>query len=94
MGFGGAVSAMITSLKNNDRRKKLNHFYKEKSYAVKKDNFNNYDFPEATPELLEKIKNDLIVYNRKKAITTIILTVIIIIISIFGFVFIDPLIIN
>lgn len=94
MGFGGAVSAMITSLKNNNRRKKKNHFSKEKNYAVKKDNIHNYDFPEATPELLEKIKNDLIIYNRKNTITTIIFMAIIIVISIFGFVFISHLMIN
>lgn len=88
MSFGGAVSAMITSLKNNDRRKKKTPFSKEKNYVVKKDNIDNYDFPEATPELLEKIKKELTDYNRKKAITTTILTVIIIIISLFGFVFI------
>ena len=91
MGFGGAVSAMITSLKNNNRRKKRNPFSKEKDYAVKKDTINNYTFPEATPELLEKIKNDLIIHNRKKTITTIILTAIIIIIFIFGFVLVNQL---
>lgn len=56
MGFGGAAQAMINSLKNNSRRKKRTHFDKNKASGYHIRTKSEYDFPEATPKVLEQIR--------------------------------------
>ena len=64
MSFGGAVSAMITSIKNNTRLRRKSYLNQnilikdEKALIDKK----------ATPEQLEAIRNRLIEENRQKRI--------------------------
>ncbi|QCX37113.1 hypothetical protein FF125_01165 [Aureibaculum algae] len=70
MSFGGAVSAMVTSLKNN-KRSRVSTFEKLKDYK-------NIDYGEgkidkkATPEQLKAIREKLQKENRKKRIITIV----------------------
>ena len=59
MGFGGSVAAMITSLKNNDRRKNRTQFDKDKAGGYGDGQKVEFDFPEVTPEVLKDIRNRL-----------------------------------
>lgn len=69
---------MITSLKNNKRRRK-NHVPFNKN---KLGNHNNekpeYDFPEATPEVLAKIKSDIIKEQKSQLVKTIIIFIVLV----------------
>ncbi len=76
MGFGSATG-MITSLRNNCRRKVHAAFVKEKIYKTKKGSLKDYDFPNATPELLEEIRQKLKAYNRKMFIQNLIITILV-----------------
>lgn len=75
MGFGGAVSAMITSLKNNSRQKKRAHFDKNSTGGYGDYQKPEYNFPEATPQVLrqvrEKMENQKKVFQRKAIIVGI-----------------------
>ena len=66
MSFGGSVSSMIASLKNNKRKRKsafekLEKYQKESSDAL---HFENT----ATSEDLEKIRTDILKYKKRKFI--------------------------
>ncbi len=76
MGFGGSVQAMITSLKNNDRRrKKRKPFDKDKVGGYGESSKPEYDFPEATPEVLSEIRERLRKERKTRMIKIIIVTV-------------------
>ena len=70
MGGEGAMMSMINSLKNNNRRRK-NHipFGKDKSGGYSKEK-PIYDFPAATPEVLEKIKSNMIREQKVQRVKT------------------------
>lgn len=59
MGFGGVVAAMITSLKNNDRRKQRTQFDKDKAGGYGNGEKVEFDFPEVTPQVLRSIRDRL-----------------------------------
>jgi len=59
MGGEGAMMAMITSLKNNSRRKNRNQFNKDKLVGYGNGEKMEFDFPEVTPEILRKIRDRL-----------------------------------
>ncbi len=66
MGFGGTVSAMITTLKNNKRDRKST-FDTLKDHNRKTKNYNKLVFnKEASKEQLQKIRNSIQKENRKK----------------------------
>ncbi|MCK7590201.1 hypothetical protein M0G43_06430 [Subsaxibacter sp. CAU 1640] len=59
MGGEGAMMAMITSLKNNSRRKNRTQFDKGKAGGYGDGQKVEFDFPEVTPEVLKDIRNRL-----------------------------------
>ncbi|CAL2088345.1 conserved hypothetical protein [Tenacibaculum sp. 190524A05c] len=66
MGFGGSVSAMITTLKNNKRDRKST-FDTLKDHNKKTKNHDKLVFDkEASKEQLQKIRNSIQKENRKK----------------------------
>lgn len=60
MGGEGAMMAMITSLKNNSRRKKRTQFDKDKLGGYGDGERVEFDFPEVTPEILKSIRERLL----------------------------------
>lgn len=86
MSFGGAVSAMVTSIKNNKRKRpsafeNINRFEGDYNTQLQ---FNK----KATPHQLEKIRTKLQEENRKRLIKYIVLLTIVIsvVIYLIGFV--------
>lgn len=78
MGGEGAMMHMITSLKNNKRRrKKLKSFGRDivGSYGNERP---IYDFPEATPEVLAKIKSDFVKEQKMLRIKTFVVSILIV----------------
>lgn len=83
MGGGGSIAGMITSLKNNNRRKVRIPFSKNKIYKIKKETLDDYDFPDSTPEQLKIIRERLIAYNRQVAIKSSVITITIVILIVY-----------
>jgi len=66
MSFGGAVSSMITSLRNNEKlRSKRKHFDKNAVGSYSEKAKPEYDLPEATPRVLRSIKTKMQEDQRK-----------------------------
>lgn len=59
MGGEGAMMAMITSLKNNNRRKKRTQFDKDKLGGYGNLEKVEFDFPEITPDVIKNIRDRL-----------------------------------
>lgn len=79
MGGEGAISGMITSLKNNNRRRKHHTpFSNDRSGGYDKGK-PIYDFPEATPEVIETIKLRMLKEQKNQRIITFLIFVCIII---------------
>ena len=79
MGGEGAMMAMITSLRNNNRRKNRTRFDKDKLGGYDDGQKIEFDFPEVTPEVLIKIRDRLqnermVLLWKRKIIFAIILT--------------------
>ncbi len=84
MSFGGSVSAMITSLKNNSRSKnRKSYFKKDKSFSNKENEKNVFLDKKATPEQLEAIQKNIRKNNRKDRIVNVIILTITIILTVF-----------
>ena len=67
MSFGGSVSSMISSLKNNARNKRKNYFDRDNSISKHKNKKRNALLDKkATPEQLEQIRNNMIQENKKE----------------------------
>ena len=79
MSFGGAVSAMMTSLKNN-KRTRVSAFNKLKGYDGIKYKKGRIE-KKATPEQLKKIREKLQRENKKDLLITIIVIVSLLILS-------------
>lgn len=77
MGFGGAVQAMITTLKNNEKMRSKRSKFKTSVGSYRRKQKPEYDFPEATPELLETIKEKLQKEQRRRMVIVWVLTVLI-----------------
>jgi len=80
MSFGGSVSAMITTMKNNSRRKKRSHFDRNSLH----ENGSNEKFNEllkrtASPEQLEAIRAKVKADKKRTLIKTTVFSVIILI---------------
>ena len=88
MGFGGAVGAMITSLKNN-KRSRVSTFKKLENYKDVKYKEGLIE-KKATPHQLKEIREKLQKENRKKLIITILyfiisFTIIIVLLNVIKF---------
>ncbi|MGS2725159.1 hypothetical protein ACU8DI_01020 [Psychroserpens sp. BH13MA-6] len=86
MGGAGSMMHMITSLKNNKRRHK-NHVPFRKNNAENR--FKEkpaYDFPEATPEILMKIKAETIKTQRTILMRTIVIFIVLVVLLILAFI--------
>ena len=69
MSFGGAVSAMAASLRNNARKKRKTYFDRDNSHSENKnENRNTLLEKKATPEQLAEIRKEMIKENRKERI--------------------------
>ena len=67
MSFGGSVSAMISSLKNNARAKRKTYFDRDISFSNKMEKSRNALLDKkATPKQLNEIRKSLIKENRKE----------------------------
>ena len=88
MSFGGAVSAMITSLKNNSRDRKTLYDYKD-LYKTKSKNKIYVTDKKATPEQLERIRTEMRAYNRKYALKLYGMTILGVVLLIGMFLFIS-----
>ena len=56
MGFGGAVQSMISSLKNNEKMRSKRTKFKNTLGGNNSESKTEYNFPEATPEMLKKLR--------------------------------------
>ena len=84
MSFGGSVSAMITSLKNNSRSKnRKSYFKKDKSFSNKENEKNVFLDKKATPEQLEAIRKNIRKNNRRDKMVNVIILVFAIIVTAF-----------
>jgi len=77
MGFGGSVQAMITTLKNNEKMRSKRGDFKRtvhnSGYSKQKP---EYDFPEATPQMLNEIKERLQKEGKRRTYKVVALTII------------------
>ncbi|WP_127844774.1 hypothetical protein [Psychroflexus aestuariivivens] len=79
MGFGGSVSAMITSLKNNSRGKRQSYFDKKQNHSKsKKQNKNPLLEKKASPEQLQEIRMRLKKENKRNTLLILAVTFIVI----------------
>lgn len=86
MGFGGAVSSMITSLKNNARGKRNTYFDRDNRVSKEKIEINKLLEKKATPEQLHKIRKEIAESNKKnqiKNVKIIIITVVLLLLIYF-----------
>lgn len=74
MSFGGSVSAMISSIKNNTRAKRKTFFDRDETSIINAKNKRNFlHFKQATPEQLNFFKKKLILKNKRDRISVLIL---------------------
>lgn len=59
MSFGGSAQAMITTLKNNEKMRSKRDKFKKTMGGYGSKAKPEYDFPEATPKVLNDIRNKL-----------------------------------
>jgi hypothetical protein len=91
MSFGGSVSAMISSIKNNTRSKRKTYFDRDNSNSRKGLNSkrNKLLDKKASPELLAKIKSEMIEESRRTKIKNRIIIILSILVTILIFLFIQ-----
>ncbi|SDW19122.1 hypothetical protein SAMN05444411_101249 [Lutibacter oricola] len=65
MNFGGAVSAMVTSIKNNARPKRKTYFDRDNKPSKKKKERNALLEKKATPQQLLKIRQTIKLENKE-----------------------------
>jgi hypothetical protein len=85
MGFGGAAQSMITILKNNEKMRSKRTKFKKTLGGNNSIEKTEYNFPEATPEMLKKLRERLQKEQRHQSIKQFIILVISIAITIFIF---------
>ncbi|RYH75691.1 hypothetical protein EVU94_01655 [Flavobacteriaceae bacterium 144Ye] len=73
MGFGGSAQSMITILKNNEKMRNRRDKFKKTLGGYDNKRKTEYDFPEATPEVLKEIKERLIKERKQRFIKIAIL---------------------
>ncbi|WP_299228571.1 hypothetical protein [uncultured Psychroserpens sp.] len=83
MGGEGSMMHALTSLKNNNRRRKQRRPFSKNSLNNHRSEKPVYDFPEATPEVMTKIKLDMVKNQKSERIVSIFIFIIIAILIIF-----------
>lgn len=73
MGFGGAAQSMITILKNNEKMRSKRTKFKKTLGGNNSIEKTEYNFPEATPEMLKKLRERLQKEQRQQALKQFIL---------------------
>lgn len=97
MSFGGSVSSMITSLKNNARSKRKTYFDRDNTSSKnQKKEKNALLDKKASPELLAKIKKEIIEENKRVLIKNLVITILsiltlILIIALIRFYYLDSI---
>lgn len=81
----GAVQSMISSLKNNEKMRSKRTKFKKTLGGNNSIEKTEYNFPEATPEMLKKLRERLQKEQRHQSIKQFIILVISIAITIFIF---------
>jgi hypothetical protein len=85
MSFGGAVSAMISSLKGNSRRKERTHFNRKELKAKGSNEiYSKLLKRKATPEQLAEIRAKVKTEKRRVLIKTIVFTILLLMALYFG----------
>ena len=82
MGFGGAAQSMITILKNNEKMRSKRTKFKKTLGGNNSIEKTEYNFPEATPEMLKTLRERLQKEQRQLMIKRFILFGVILIITI------------
>ena len=77
MGFGGSAQAMITILKNNEKMRSKRAKFKRSVSGSGTKVKPEYDFPEATPKMLQDIRTRLQRERKRMMVKVVILTVIV-----------------
>ena len=85
MGFGGSAQSMITILKNNEKMRSRRTKFKNNLGGNNSVEKTEYSFPEATPEMLKKLRERLQKEQRQQSIKQCIILVISVIITVFIF---------
>ena len=75
MSFGGSVSAMISSLKNNSRAKRKSYFDNKNNKYSNENEKKSVAYKKATPEQIAEIKNKLMKENKKERLKNIIFVI-------------------
>ena len=88
MSFGGSVSAMLSSLKNNSRKKRKTIFDKD-GHTNSGRHLNNLINKKATPEQLAEIKQKLDKQNKKARKKNLIILTIVVIFIVLSFVYLS-----
>lgn len=73
MSFGGSVSAMIASLKNNARPKRKTYFDRDAKSLKRNKKRNPLLDIKATPEQIKKIRKSITFENRRERIKSIVI---------------------
>lgn len=73
MGFGGSAQSMITILKNNEKMRSKRTKFKKTLGGNNSNEKTEYNFPEATPEMLKKLRERLQKEQRQQALKQFIL---------------------
>lgn len=90
MSFGGSVSAMISSIKNNARSKRKTYFDRNNSASKNKDGKRNALLDKkATSEQLEEIKRKMSIENKQIRNKNILIYSCAIILILLGIVYLD-----
>ena len=77
MSFGGSVSAMLSTIKNNARAKRITYFDRDNKLSKNGEEKRNPLLnKKATPEQLAEIRNRLIKENQKNRIKNLLIIVI------------------
>ena len=83
MGGEGSMMHMITSLKNNKRRQKYHKPFHKRRDATHGTSKPVYDFPEATPEILAKIKSEMIKDQKSQLVKTVAIFIVLVLLIIY-----------
>ncbi|MCB0445690.1 MAG: hypothetical protein KDC68_08595 [Gelidibacter sp.] len=69
MGFGGSVQSMIAIIKNNEKMRSSRKKFKKTLGGYGSHSKPEYNFPKATPEILQEIRERLKKEQKKRVIS-------------------------
>jgi hypothetical protein len=73
----GVVQTMITTLKNNEKMRSKRDKFKRSVGGFSRTGKPEYDFPKATPKMLNDIKDKLRKEHKRRMIKVVVLTIVI-----------------